>query len=119
MKNIAYKTAKGDPSLPDGFITDHFETDADTLEGYEVVSLDVFNALFQNNVTLVRKAESERGIVTVDPSVTSFPIPRLASEAENVPTDLVQSPTLSDNQALFNQFLSWIAAGKPTGPSNT
>ncbi len=123
MKYIAYKTAKNDPNFPDGFITEHFETDKDTLEGYSVATLDVFNLLFQNNVTLVRKAEVDRGIVTQNPNAP-LPILRPASDAENVPSDLGNSGPSQDPAAtaaeLFSQFMAWVAAGKPgVPPSNT
>lgn len=119
MKYIAYKIAKNDPNLPDGFITEHIETDEESLEGYTVVTLDFFNAIFQNNAVLIRQDEaSKETIVTVPPNALA-PVLRPASDAQNVPTDLVQSDTPADNQALFNQFLAWVAAGKPGGPSNT
>ena len=119
---IAYKTAQNDPGLPNGFITEHFETDKETLEGYNIVTLEIFNAIFQNNVALVRQAESSRGIVTVNPN-TPAPVLRSASEAEHVPDNFVPpSPTDTSpaSAELFNQFLAWVAAGKPGAPpSNT
>lgn len=118
---IAYKTAQNDPNLPNGFITEHFETDKETLEGYTIVSLEVFNALFQNNVVLMRQFENARGIRTVNPS-TPTPALRNASEAQQVPADFVPpAPPGPDpnNTELFNQFLAWVAAGKPGAPSNT
>ena len=121
-KYIAYKTAQNDPNLPSGFITEHFETDKDVVEGYTVVSLEVFNALFANNVTLIRQAEAAKGIVTVHPS-TPAPTQRSNNEVEHVPDDYVPpAPTNPDpnNAELFNQFLAWVAAGKPgSAPNNT
>ncbi len=121
MKYIAYKTAKNDPNFPDGFIVEHFETDKDALEGYSIATLEVFNLLFQNNVTLVRKAEVDRGVVTQNPNAP-LPVLRPASDAEIVPSDLGNPGSSQDTAAeLFNQFLAWVAAGKPGGapPSNT
>lgn len=127
MSYIAYKTAQNDPNLPNGFITEHFQTDKDTLEGYNVVTLEIFNALFQNNAVLVRKAEAARGIVTQNPN-TPPPVPRSVSEVEHVPPDFVPpapaAPTTPEataaNAELFNQFLAWVAANKPgSSPSNT
>lgn len=120
---IAYKTAQNSPDFPNGFITEHFETDKEILEGYTVVSLETFNAIFQNNVTLVRKAERERGtVMTVGPE-TPQPVLRPASDIEHVPTDFVPPAPANvntSNAELFNQFLAWVAAGKPgTPPSNT
>lgn len=130
MKYIAYKTAKNDPNFPDGFITEHFETDQETLEGYTIASLEVFNILFQNNVTLVRSAEAARGISPQHPGLP-VPVSRPASDVEQVPANFVApvspgqapgsapgSPQSVDpnNQELFNQFLAWVAAGKP--PAN-
>lgn len=121
MKYIAYKTAKNDPNLPDGFITEHFETDQETLEGYNVVTLDIFNAIFQNNVLLIRSMEAAKGVVTVNPN-TPTPILRPASDAEHVPANFTPPTTNTDPNSveLFNQFLAWVAAGKPgSPPSNT
>lgn len=127
MKYIAYKTAQNDPNLPNGFITEHFETDKETLEGYNVVSLEIFNALYQNNVTLVRAAEAARGIVPQHPGLPT-PLIRPASDVEQVPANFVPPPPAQapgspqsvdpNNQELFNQFLAWVAAGKPPA-SNT
>ena len=121
MKNVAYKTAQNDPNLPNGFITEHFATDQDVVEGYLVVSLDVFNALFQNNIILLRQFENSRGIRTVHPD-TPAPVLRPATDAEHVPANFVPPvPAGPDpnNAELFNQFLAWVAAGKPQAPSNT
>jgi len=122
MKYIAYKTAQNDPNLPNGFITEHFETDQATLEGYTVVTLEVFNALYQNNVNLVRKAEADRGIIPQHPALPA-PVLRPASDVEQVPANFVPPPPAQapgmpqsvdpSNQELFNQFLAWVAAGKP------
>lgn len=122
MKYIAYKTAQNDPILPNGFITEHFATDQETLEGYSVVTLEIFNALFQNNITLIRRSETSKGIVTVNPN-TPTPVLRNAAEVEQVPANFVPPNSVETNAAsaeLFNQFLAWVAAGKPgSPPSNT
>jgi hypothetical protein len=121
MANIAYKTAHNDPNFPDGFITEHFETNENVLEGYTVVSLEVFNALFQNNIPLIRKFEAVNNVVTIHPDTPS-PVLRPASDAEHVPANFVPpAPTTPDANSteLFNQFLAWVAAGKPNAPSNT
>lgn len=128
MKYIAYKTAKNDPNFPDGFITEHLETDQESLEGYTVAPLEVFNILFQNNVTLVRSAEAARGISPQHPGLP-VPVSRPASDVEQVPANFVPSAPVSpgqspgspqsvdpNNQELFSQFLAWVAAGKP--PAN-
>jgi len=118
MKYVAYKTALNNPNLPNGFITDHFETDQETVDGYVVVTLDSFNQLFKNNVALIRQSEASRKIVTVHPD-TPAPVLRHASEAEHVPNDV--SPPTQDqaNAELFNQFLAWMTANKANPPSNT
>ena len=121
MKNVAYKTAKSDPNFPDGFITEHFATDQETVEGYNVVTLETFNIIYQNNVTLVRTMEAAKGIVTVNPN-TPPPVQRPATDAQPVPDDFVPpSNGPEPNSAeLFNQFLAWVAAGKPgSAPGNT
>lgn len=121
MTYIAYKTAQNDPNLPNGFITEHFQTDKDTLEGYNVVTLEIFNALFQNNAVLIRKAEATKGIVTQNPNAQT-PVPRAVSEVEQVPSDFVPpAPAVNVASAeLFNQFMAWVAANKPgSPPSNT
>lgn len=117
-KYIAYTIAQNQAGLPNGFITQHFATDQASLDGYFVVPLDVFNTLFQNNVTLLRQQELARGVLTVNPS-TPAPIPRSASDAEAVPADFVTPTSNPANAELFNQFLAWVAAGKPGAPSNT
>lgn len=121
MKNIAYKTAKNDPNFPDGFITEHFETDQDTLEGYSIISLELFNIIYQNNIALIRSSENAKGLVTAEPG-TPLPTLRGAHEAEHVPSDFVEPPPSGTpgNAELFNQFLAWVNAGKPSNPpSNT
>jgi hypothetical protein len=114
MTYIAYKTAKNDPNLPNGFIIEHFETDKDTLEGYVVVSLEIFNAIFQNNVVLLRAAENNKGVTSQHPNV---PLPELkpASDVEHVPSDFAAKVAPAANAELFNQFLTWLAANKPPG----
>ena len=121
MKYVAYKIAKNDPNFPDGFITEHFGTDQDTVEGYSVVLLELFNIMYQNNVSLIRSTELAQGIVTVNPN-TPAPVLRGAHEAEHVPSDFVDAPIGNgpNNAELFNQFLAWVNAGKPGNPpSNT
>lgn len=120
MKYIAYKVAKNDPNLPDGFITEHFGTDQETVEGYNIVLLELFNIMYQNNVALIRSSEIAKGIVTVEPN-TLLPEPRQAHEAEHVPANFTETnPDNTPNNAeLFNQFLAWVAAGKPGAPPNT
>lgn len=113
MSYIAYKTAFNDPDLPNGFITEHFETSEPTLEGYNVVSLEVFNGLFQNNISLMRTLEKSKGIVTITPNLPPLPL-RQVSEVEHVPSNFSSEPSPSDNAALFQQFLAWVAAGKPS-----
>jgi len=65
MKNVAYKTAKDIPSLPDGFIIEHFETNKDSEEGYFVVSKASFNQLIANNAVLVKQQDEAKGVVVV------------------------------------------------------
>jgi hypothetical protein len=120
MKYVAYKVAKNDPNFPDGFITEHFGTDQEVVEGYSVVLLELFNIMYQNNVSLIRSSEIAKGIVTVDPS-TPLPELRPAHEAEHLPSDFAEAPPANtpNNAELFNQFLAWVAAGKPGAPPNT
>ncbi len=121
MKYVAYKTAQNDPNLPNGFITEHFSTDKEIVEGYIVAPLEVFNAIFQNNIALIRQSEVAKGITTVNPG-TPAPVLRPASDAEHVPANFVpegQNSPDPANTELFSQFLAWVAAGKPGTPSNT
>ncbi len=53
-KNIAYKTAKGLPDYPDGFILESMETDEDTLDGYTVVPRDSFHDLMLASTALMQ-----------------------------------------------------------------
>lgn len=126
-KYIAYTMALNQPGLPNGFITSHFATDQSSLDGYYVVPLDTFNSIFQHNVTLIRQQEVNSGVLTVAPN-TPAPVPRPATDAEHVPANFVSvpatpapnTPITMDHTALFNQFMAWIAAGKPgSPPSNT
>lgn len=117
-KYIAYTIAQNQVGLPNGFITQHFETSQSTLDGYLVVPLDTFNALFQNNINLIRQQEAGRGIMTVNPS-TPAPILRSAADAQGVPSDFVSPTSNPANTELFNQFSAWVAAGKPGATSNT
>jgi len=115
-KYIAYTVAVNQAGLPNGFITSHFATDQSTLDGYLVVPLDMFNTLFKNNVTLIRQQEVNNGVIGVPPN-TPVPVPRAASDAQHVPPDFNPPPPTSPaNAELFNQFLAWVAAGKPGNP---
>ncbi len=122
MRYIAYKKADDSVvNLPNGFITEHFETDQPTLEGYEVVTLEVFNTLFQNNVRLVRESEAAQGIMTPN-TVPVMVAPAINAKAEPVVpvTSNNQSsngqPT-TDQAVLFQQFLAWMASQQ--NPNNT
>lgn len=117
MKNIAYKVSKDNPNLPDGFITDHFETDKDSEEGYLIAPLGLFNKLLENNIELYRNFEKAKGIITADsnaPAVT----PRPAEEAQTVAAAAPQSvaeaaaaqaanANVANNAQLFAEFLAW------------
>lgn len=111
MKNVAYKVNTTNPNIPNGFITDHFETDQDIVEGYLVVDQTTFQALIQNNVELLRKHEVNAGVQDV-----TFGIPvhtrRPAEEAQPVSAEIMAErkkaieQNLSDAK-LFQEFLSW------------
>lgn len=119
MKNIAYKTISGNPNLPNGFITEHFETDQDVLEGYTVVNKAAFDQLLINNVMMMRMHEENKVNVTAaHPNLP--PVPRRPdSHAE--PTDHATITQIKKeiedrkkaaqqdqaDEALFKQFLEW------------
>lgn len=111
MKNIAYKTAQGIANLPDGFITDHIETDQDVLEGYTVVSKATFDALLANNVTLYRNFEKSRGVLPADPNAPK-PVPKTNNDAQPHPPEVLEAfkkvqQEASANAIMFQQFLAW------------
>lgn len=112
MKNVAYKVVSNSQVLPDGFITDdHFETDQDVEEGYLVLPKDQFNALFANNVNLLRAFERSKGVVAVDtPNHPVTPVPERVAERLS-PEALAQQNALvsqnAQNVELFQQFLAW------------
>lgn len=118
MKNIAYKTSQGNPNLPNGFITDHFETDEDAIEGYTVVDKNVFSQLLQNNVMLMRSHETSQNIKGAGPGTPPFPrIPnRLAEPTDHsiiearkkeVEEAKKKSQQETADAELFKQFLAW------------
>lgn len=87
MGFIAYKVSKGNPELPDGFITDHFEVTTPILEGYTVVSLEAFNSIFQGNATLLQAFERSRGIITVDSTQVPVETPKVAQAVPPPPAN--------------------------------
>lgn len=111
MKNVAYKVSKGNPNLPDGFITEHFETDQDVEEGCIIVSNSTFSVLLENNVSLFRSFEASKGIVTADPNATPPPL-RPASDAQPINQEIMAQKQAEMQQSiadaeLFKQFLAW------------
>lgn len=114
MTKIAYKVSQGSPNLPDGFITDHFQTDKDTVEGYQVATQQVFEKMLEYNVTLFRNWEASKGIVTADSTLPAKPA-RPAQEAEPVPPDVKMAATkaaatTAENAKLFQEFIAWKTA---------
>jgi len=119
MKNIAYKTSQNNPNLPNGFITEHFETDEEAVEGYTVVDKNIFSQLLENNVNLFRGHEVNRGIIGIDPSIPE-PALRPADHAEPADTKIMEdiNKVRQENKAdaqMFQQFLEW----KRTQSSNS
>ena len=120
MNNIAYKVAKNISNLPDGFITEHFETDADAEEGYLVTSKDNFSKLMENNAVLFKAWQEVNGkpgdsVVSDDPSIVPDPQPLPApiskqveglSAASKAEQDAIKSKKETD-EALFQQFIAW------------
>lgn len=118
MRYIAYKIAVGNPNLPAGFVTQHFEVSTPTLDGYLVAPLEAFNAIFQNNITLYRNMEAANGVTPADPNAAP-PAQRAASEAQPVPQAVVDAADQlakknatqsANNVALFTEFMAWKAA---------
>jgi hypothetical protein len=119
MKNVAYKTMKNNPNIPDGFIVDHYETDDDTVEGYIVVAKEMFSQLLLNNVTLMRAHEtSAKGIEPAHPN--NPPRPVIAND-KAIPADMnivvarqkEMQQAVEKNKAdveLFKQFMAWKAS---------
>ncbi len=114
MKNVAFKVSFGDPNLPNGFITDHFGTDENSVDGYQIAPLEVFNNMIQNNITLVRQWEATQGVIPADPNAPPVK-PRSPNEAQHLPPDLVAKNDAQVQQSvadaqLFQQFLAWKRA---------
>lgn len=97
-KNIAYKVAKNISNLPDGFVTEHMETDEDAVEGFLVVPREAFPELMANNVALMASFNKEAAARS--PNKTSG----AAITGTNIP------PQSSPDDALFQQFLAWKAS---------
>lgn len=115
MSKIAYKINTDNPNLPTGFITDHFETTEQIVEGYIVVDKSVFSQLFENNINLMRAHENVGGIRGAHPELPEFPR-RANREAEPVDQSLMaERKRLAEEAAakerqdlqLFQQFLEW------------
>jgi hypothetical protein len=116
MKNVAYKTMQNNPNIPDGFIVEHFDTDEDAVEGYTVVSVEMFSQLLMNNVTLMRAHEkSVKGIEPAHPN--NPPRPVIPNEkAEPADMNIIAARQKEMQQAveqnkadteLFKQFMAW------------
>lgn len=117
MKNVAYKTSQNNPNLPNGYITEHFETNEDSVEGYLIVSAADFNTIFANNEVILKAFTEAKGIITTGQN-TVQPTARSESPA-HIPTDVKQQMiaqvTANKAQAeqdsiLFKQFLAWKAS---------
>jgi hypothetical protein len=116
MKKIAYKVNQNNPNLPTGFITEHFETDEDAVEGYLVVSKDVFSQMLVNNISLMRTHESTKlGVSGADPRFPGH-MQRPNHEAEQIDASLMAAKKKEmeeklkknkENMELFAQFLEW------------
>ena len=114
MKNIAYKVSQGNPNLPDGFVTDHFETDETAIEGYSIIPQAAFQTVLDNNIFLYRNFEKGNGIVTSDKVTVPTPI-KPDSEAqlpspESIAATQKALKEQADSAALFQQFLAWKAS---------
>ena len=114
MKNVAYKTMQNNPNLPNGFIIDHFETDDDVVPGYIVVDKNSFTQILENNVTLMRMHETNKGIMVADPSQPPHPVrPNEQAEPADVNMLTARQKTMAQNQAdmdLFKQFMALKAS---------
>lgn len=110
MKNIAYKTTKGAPGLPDGFITEHFETDNDAEEGYLIAPKDNFGTLLNNNATLLQSFENSTKGIIVASSQAQAPEPAKVAQPVSEETKAARQKVLDEQAAtaaLFQQFLAW------------
>ena len=114
MKNVAYKVSKGSKSYPDGFVTDHFPTNNDQEEGFLITSVENFNLLLANNVTLMRNWEALNGIIVAEnkSEEAEKPDPNKVAEKQS-PESLARTQQLQNDNAkeaeLFKQFLAWKA----------
>jgi DNA replication protein DnaD len=113
MTKVAYKINTTNPNLPNGFITDHFETDQNEVIGYTVVDVSVFEKLLQNNLTLLRQHEINNGIQGAPHDAPPhYQMHKPASEAVPADTALMQQKQkqieqhIADTQ-LFQEFLAW------------
>lgn len=123
MLKIAYKVSQGSPNLPDGFIIDHFQTDKDAVEGYQIATQAVFEKMLEFNINLMRNWEKQKGLVTVDstnppqdprPTVAAQPISaedratQLAAAKKALQKPLLEAAGVSEeNTKLFQEFLAW------------
>lgn len=117
MKNVAYKTTKDAPGLPDGFVTEHFETDEDVEEGYSIVSKDNFAILLANNISLLQNYESStKGIIAASAAPPAPDTTRVAQPVSEE-TKAARQKVLDEqakNAELFAQFLAWKASQSST-----
>lgn len=111
MAKIAYKTNTDNPNLPNGFITDHFETDQDQIEGHTVVELAVFSAVLQGNVALLRQHEVNAGPQGAAQGLQVHPM-RPAEHAQPVSQEIMAQHKVvmqqnTENARLFQEFMAW------------
>lgn len=98
-KNIAYKIAKNVEGLPDGAVTDNFETDDENLDGYIIVPRDSFEAVMKKNRDLLLAYQNNvHGNLPVATNRGSAISPELKKD---------QQKKAEADAALFAQFLAW------------
>lgn len=115
MKNVAYKTAEANPNFPNGFITEHFETDDEAVEGYTVVDKTVFSQLLIQNVNLMRSFETQNGITGAPSHIPPVPlVPNNMAQPADPAIMAAKKKELEDikkakdeEKELFKQFLAW------------
>lgn len=115
MKNIAYKTIENNPNFPNGFIIEHFETDEEVLEGYNIVDKTVFSQLLLQNVNMMRAFESQNNITGAHPNVGPVPLtPNNMAQPVDTAIMAAKKKEIEDikkakdeERELFKQFLAW------------
>ena len=110
MTKIAYKLAKDDPTLPNGFVIDHFETENSTEEGYIVTSKENFSLILSNSANLYLNYERNKGIV-LDTGKMTEPVKKVAEPlTKSQIAEEVSDSKKAEEEELFKQFLAWKAS---------